>query len=76
MGDTFALKGFSALWIRHVSWSKNPRSYCMKLTSQIWSLTSLMPTFCPAKAWLRLIFCAPRQMRPQRVTVMVRSWKG
>ena len=37
------LKGFSALSIRHVSWSKNPRSYCMKLTSEIWSLTSLSP---------------------------------
>jgi hypothetical protein len=28
--------------------SKNPKSYFMKLTSQILSLTSLMPTLCPA----------------------------
>src|SRR5579859_2223609 len=28
------------------------------------SCTSLMPTACPAKTWLRLILIAPRQMRP------------
>src|SRR5215472_2716841 len=35
-----------------------------------------MPTACPAKTWLRLIFFLPRQMRPQRVTTMILSWKG
>ena len=30
--------------IRPSSLSKNPKSQCMKLTSQIWSATSLMPT--------------------------------
>jgi hypothetical protein len=33
------------LVIQPVSWSKKPRSYCMKLTSHTLSLTSLMPTF-------------------------------
>ena len=37
----------------------------MKLTSQICSLTSLTPTFWPAKTVLRLIFASPKQMRPQ-----------
>ena len=45
----------------------------MKVTSQILSLTSLIPTFWPAKDWLRLIFRLPSQMRLQWVTVMVRS---
>jgi hypothetical protein len=36
----------------------------MKLTSQICSLTCLMPTFCPANTVLRLIFCRLKQMRP------------
>lgn len=44
MGNTLASKGFWALSMRPVSWSKDPRSYCMKLTSQILSATSLMPT--------------------------------
>src|ERR1700724_4120511 len=35
-----------------------------------------MPTACPATTWLNLIFLFPRQMRPQRVTTMVLSWKG
>jgi hypothetical protein len=43
----------------------------MKLTSQILSLTSLMPTFWPANTVLRLIFCRLNRMRPQRVTVIV-----
>ena len=43
----------------------------MKLTSQILSPTCLMPTFWPAKTWLRLIFRRSKQMRPQRVTVTV-----
>jgi hypothetical protein len=33
-----------------------------------------MPTFCPAKTWLRFILRRPIQMRPHCVTVMVRSW--
>lgn len=50
-----------------------------EVTSQIFSLTSLMPlmpTFCPANTMLRLILRRPMQIRPQFVTVMVRSWKG
>src|SRR6516225_4740756 len=35
------------------------------------SCTSLMPTACPAKTWLKLIFFLPRQMRPQRVRTLV-----
>src|SRR5215469_17393136 len=35
------------------------------------SWTSLMPTACPAKTWLKLLFLLPKQMRPQRVTTMV-----
>jgi hypothetical protein len=50
MGDSFATKGFSALSIRHVSSSKNPKSNRMKLTSQMRSSSCLMPTFWPAKA--------------------------
>ena len=46
----------------------------MKVTSQILSLTSLIPTFCPAKAWLRLILRLPRQMRPQWVIVSGTPW--
>ncbi len=76
MGNTLAPKGFSALVTVPVWWSKNPRSYFLKLTSQIFSLTSLIPTFCPANTVLRLIFRLPTQIRPQLVTVMVRSWKG
>jgi hypothetical protein len=45
MGDSLAAKGFSALSIRHVSSSKNPKSNCIKLTSQTRSLTYLTPTF-------------------------------
>ena len=48
----------------------------MKLTRQILSRTSLMPTFCPAKTPLRLTYWPLKQMRPQRVTVTVLSWKG
>jgi hypothetical protein len=46
----------STLSSLHVSWSKYPRSYRMKLTRQILSRTSLMPTFCPAKTPLRLTY--------------------
>ena len=49
--------------------SKNPKSYFMKLTSQILSATSLMPTFWPAKTMLKLILRRPMQMRPQVVTL-------
>ena len=48
----------------------------MKVAGQIFSLTSLMPTFCPANTILRLILRRPTQIRSQWVTVMVRSWKG
>src|SRR5215472_12894887 len=34
------------------------------MTNQMSSCTSLMPTACPAKTWLKLIFLLPRQMRP------------
>ena len=50
IGNTFEPKGF---WIGsslHVSSSKYPRSYCMKLTSQMRSPTWVTPTFCPARA--------------------------
>ena len=45
----------------------------MKVTSQTFSLTSFTPTFCPANTRLRLILRRPMQMRPQSVTVRVRS---
>src|ERR1700693_4120186 len=35
-----------------------------------------MPTACPAKTWLKLIFFLPRQMRPQRVTVAMEPPNG
>jgi hypothetical protein len=37
----------------------------MKLTSQMLSCTSLMPTAWPAKTVLKFIFLRPRQMQPQ-----------
>jgi hypothetical protein len=40
----------------------------MKVRSQISSLTCLIPTFCPAKTVLRLIFCRFKQMRPHAIT--------
>jgi hypothetical protein len=40
------------------------------------SLTFLMPTFRPANTVLRMILRFPMQIRPQQVTVMVRSCKG
>jgi hypothetical protein len=48
----------------------------MKVTSQIFSLTSVTPMLWPAKTALKLILRRPMQMRPQLVTVMVRSWNG
>ncbi|MGA8103309.1 MAG: DDE-type integrase/transposase/recombinase [Candidatus Acidiferrales bacterium] len=35
------------------------------------SKLAVMPTACPAKTVLRLIFVRPRKMRPQRVTMMI-----
>ena len=43
----------------------------MNVTSQMRSLTSLTPTFWPANTVLRLILRGPKQIRPQRVTVIV-----
>ena len=72
--NTFSgTKGLGAGSIRPSSLSKNPKSYCMKLTSQIWSATSLMPTVWPPNTVLMLILRLPKQMRPQRVTRAVRS---
>ncbi len=45
----------------------------MKLMSQMLSLTSLIPTYCPANTELRLSFCWLKQMRPPRVTVWLKS---
>src|SRR5436853_7912702 len=45
IGNTFTSKGFGAHSTRMLSSSKNPRSYCIKLTSQTCSATCLMPTF-------------------------------
>src|SRR5687767_13878641 len=44
-----------------------------RVTSQIFSATYLMPTFSPANTKLRLILRRPIQIRPQVVTVTVRS---
>ena len=67
IGNTFAPKRLSALVIRPVSYSKKPRSYCIKFTSQTLSLTSLMPTFWPANTMLRLILRLPKHRRPHSV---------
>ena|SRR5688572_8565376 len=45
-----------------------PKSYAIKLTSQIRSVTCRTPTRCPAKTWLRFTLRQLKQMRPQRVT--------
>jgi hypothetical protein len=58
-------KGFGAGLTRPSSRSKKPRSKSRKLTSQIWSSTSRIPTSWPAKTLLRLTFRRPMQMRPQ-----------
>ena len=73
MGDTLAPKGIFGAFHPPGLLVEEPKSYCMKVTSQIFSATSLMPTFCPANTWLKFIFLQPMQMRPQLVTVMVRS---
>src|SRR5437867_3131905 len=49
IGNTFEPKGFSIGSSRHSSSSKYPKSYCMKVTSQMRSPTCVTPTFCPAK---------------------------
>jgi hypothetical protein len=41
----------------------------MKVASQMFSSTCLIPIFWPAKTWLRLIFRVLKQMRPQVVTM-------
>ena len=48
----------------------------MKLTSQMPSSTSLMPTAWPARQVLKLIFLRYRHSRPQLVTTTVLSWNG
>src|SRR5262245_36175056 len=76
MGDTFGPKGFSIGSRRHVSSSKYPKSYCIKVTSQMRSLTWRTPTRWPAKTWLRLILRVRKQMRPHVVTVDDQSCSG
>jgi hypothetical protein len=48
----------------------------MKVTSQTRSSTWVMPTFCPAKTSLKLLFRACQQIRPQLVAVTVASADG
>ena len=48
IGNTFGPKGFSIGSARHGSSSKYFKSWCMKVTSQIWSPTWVTPTFCVA----------------------------
>jgi len=62
--------------IRSLPLSKYPRSYSKKLTSQIWSSTSRVPTIWSVNMLKRLILRFPRQMRPQRFTRTVRFWYG
>ena len=49
MGNTFGPNGFSIGSSRQVSSSKYPRSYCMKLTSQIRSPDLRHPDVLPGK---------------------------
>ena len=49
IGNTFAPNGFSVGSSRHVWSAKQPKSYCMKVTSQMCSPTCVTPTFCPVK---------------------------
>ena len=76
IGNTLAPKGEVAGSSLQVSSSKNPRSYFMKVTSQMRSSIWRIPTFWPAKTVLRLTFCLLKQIRPQVVTVTVLSWNG
>jgi hypothetical protein len=46
-----------------------PKSYCIKVTSQMRSPTCVTPTFWPAKTWLRFTFRPLKQIRPHCVTV-------
>ena len=48
----------------------------MKLTSQILSPTSLTPDVLTGEDGTQADLAVPMQMRPQWVTVMVRSWNG
>ena len=48
IGNTFGPNGFSIGSSLQVSSSKYPKSYCMKVTSHVRSLTCFTPTFCPA----------------------------
>jgi len=55
IGNTFGLNGFSIGSSLQVSRSKYPRSYCMKLTSHILSVTCLTLTRCLANTVLTFI---------------------
>ena len=50
------MKGLTVGSTRPSFSSKNPKSYSIKVTTKIWSSTSRIPTSCPAKARLKLIF--------------------
>lgn len=56
-------------------WSKKAKSQLIKLTSEIFSLTALMPTSWPVNTLLQLILRRPMQI-PALRDVMVRSAKG
>src|SRR4029079_4548150 len=71
MGNSFGPNGFSIGSSRHVSSSKYPKSYCMKVTSQMRSPTCVTPTCCPAKTWLKSIFRPLKQIRPHDVDGLV-----
>ena len=66
--NTFEANGLAPGSTRAATSSKNPRSKSRKLTSQILSATSRIPTNCAAKTMLRLILRLPMQMRPHCVT--------
>jgi transposase InsO family protein len=58
MGNSFGPNGLSIGSSLHVSSSKYPKSYCMKVTSQMWSSTSK----CSRDAGIRVVLipeCAP-----------------
>jgi hypothetical protein len=57
-------KGLGPGSMRPSSWLKKPESLLRKLTSQIWSSTSRIPTIWPAKTLLRLILRLPMQLPP------------
>ena len=68
MGDNLVPNGLSRGCRVFCSRSKYPRSYCMKLASQMPTSTSLMPSFWPASTVEMLIRLRCRQSRPQAVT--------